>query len=91
MSSIVVRQLEPHHFAVEVAEKDVATRHKVAVRPELLDEHGLARADEADVVREAMAFLLERLPASAIQGDFPLEQLGDHYAEFWDELSLRLS
>lgn len=91
MSSIEVRKLEPDHFAVEVSEKEVTTRHKIAVNPELLEEHGIVTADEARVVEEAMAFLLERLPASAIRGDFPLEQIGDRYEEFWEELAVRLS
>jgi hypothetical protein len=82
--------LEPTRFGVAVTEGEVTTTHKVAVHPDLLDDLGLSDVDPADIVRETFEYLLDREPASAIQGDFPLEQIAEHHPDFYDELAARL-
>lgn len=82
--------LEPTRYGVDVTEGTVTTTHKVAVPPELLDDLGLIDVDPMLVVREAFGFLLDREPASAIQGDFPIDQIARRYPDFYDELRTRM-
>ena len=90
MSDITVRSLGPGRFGVQVREGEVTTSHKVAVSDALLDDLGLRDADPGTVVRETFAFLLDREPASAIQGDFPLEQVATRFPDFYAELRVRV-
>jgi hypothetical protein len=91
MSRITVTPLEPTRYGVEVTEGQVTTTHKVAVPPEFIDDLGLMDLDPIVVVEEAFAFLLDREPASAIQGDFPIDQIAGRHPDFYDELRTRLS
>jgi hypothetical protein len=90
VSQIVVTPLEPTRFGVAVSEGQVTTHHKVAVPEQLVDDLGLGDVDPALIVREAFAFLLDREPAAAIQGDFPIDQIADRYPQFYEELQSRL-
>jgi hypothetical protein len=90
LSDIRVTRLEPGRYGVAVSEGTVTTTHKVALSGELLDDLGLFEVDPLVVVEEAFAFLLDREPASAIQGDFPVEQIAQRYPDFYDELRTRL-
>lgn len=90
MSSVTVRALGPERFAVEVREGSVVTNHKVAVHADVLDDLDLADVDTAEVVRQAVSFLLERETAAGIWEDFPLEQVAARYGDFYDELVTRL-
>ena len=91
MSEVVVRPLEPERFAVEVAEGTVRTHHKVAVHGALLDELGIPDADPSAVARATVDFLLERETAAGLWQDFPVEQVAEHYPDFYDELLVRLA
>lgn len=90
MSDIRVMPLEPDHFSVEVREGTVTRVHKVAVPPQLLDDLGLAGIDQAEIVHETFAFLLDREPGSAILGEFALDQVASYFPDFYDELKVRL-
>jgi hypothetical protein len=90
VSRITVRPLEPTRYGVEVTEGQVTTTHKVAVPPDFLDDLGIPDLDPGVVVEEAFAFLLDRVPASAIQGDFPIDQIARRHPDFYDELRSRL-
>jgi hypothetical protein len=89
--------LGPGRFGVQVTEGDVTTSHEVEVQPEILDDLGLAGADDAvdqvaeQVVRETFAFLLEREPATSILRTFSLIDVSRYFPEFFEELQTRLA
>ncbi|HET6964270.1 MAG TPA: hypothetical protein VFH58_05820 [Acidimicrobiales bacterium] len=91
MSRIVVTPLEPNRFGVEVTEGEVTTSHKVSVPEEFVDDLNLRDVDLGTVVEESFAFLLDREPASAIQGDFPIDQIATRHIDYYDELRTRLN
>ncbi len=86
-----VTALAPGHYGVQVREGPVATSHQVVVPAGFLDDLGLGEVDPRSVVVEAFEFLLDREPASAIRGDFPIDQIAQRYPDFFDELVARLS
>jgi hypothetical protein len=81
----------PHQFGVQVTEGDVTTSHQVTVPENLLDELGLFDTDEEAVVRESIAFLLEREPATSIMDEFSLDVIPRFFPEYSEELTRRLS
>ncbi len=88
MSSVRVTPLAEGRYGVEGT---VTTHHKVAVPADALEDAGIVGADPAAAARETIGFLLDRRPVTAIWPDFPLDQVGQHYPECWDELRRRLS
>jgi hypothetical protein len=91
MSDVEVMALGDDRFAVAVHEGEMTTHHKVAVHWEMLQDLGLGDAEPATVVYETFAFLLDREPAAAIKRDFPLEEVADHFPDYFEELRVRLS
>jgi hypothetical protein len=90
VAGISVVELGPGRFGVQVREGTVTTNHEVAVSDRFVDDLGLSAFARGDIVHEAMAFLLEREPATAILGEFPLEQIAVFFPDFFDELRARL-
>jgi len=88
---IQIQPLAEHEWAVDVTEGTTQTRHRVVVPTELLDDLGLVDADEEQVVRESIGFLLEREPATSIYDEFPLDTVAAQFADFADELRSRLA
>lgn len=91
MSDVTVTPMGPHQFGVEITEGDTTTSHEVTVPEELLDDLGLVDVDEERVVRESIAFLLEREPATSIMQQFSLDVISQYFPEYGEELSRRLS
>jgi hypothetical protein len=96
MSDIDVRHLGPHHFAVTVQESQGTPRldHEVIVDDRFLDDFGLIdpdRAQEEDLVRQAVQFLLDREPATSMDHSFSLSHLGDRFPDFFEEMRARES
>jgi hypothetical protein len=96
MSDIDVRHLGPHHFAVSVKESQGTPRlhHEVIVDDRFLDDFGLIDPDQAqeeDLVRQAVEFLLDREPATSMDHSFSLSDLGDQFPDFFDEMRARES
>jgi hypothetical protein len=88
---IRVQPLAAHEWAVDVTEGTTHTRHRVVVPEDLLDDLGLTGADEQQVVRESIAFLLDREPATSIYDEFPLDTVAGRFPDFADELRTRLA
>jgi hypothetical protein len=88
---IRIQPMAEHEYAVDVTEGTTQTRHRVVVPTDLLDDLGLAGADEETVVRESFAFLLDREPATSIYEEFPLDTVASRFPEFADELRTRLA
>jgi hypothetical protein len=78
-------------FTVEVRQGGRATSHRVSVPAGMLDRMGLAGADEAAVVRESFAFLLEREPNTSILPEFELGVISRYFPEYERELPGRMS
>ncbi len=94
MSTISVRPMANHQYGVQVTEGDVTTSHKVTVPGELLDGWGMVDAgieDEERIVRESIAFLLEREPATSIMDEFDLTVIPRYFPEYSEELPRRLT
>lgn len=81
----------PQEYGVQVTEGDVTTSHRVTVPVSLLDDWGLIDADEEAVVKESIAFLLEREPATSIMQEFSLDVIPRFFPEYSEELPRRLS
>lgn len=90
MPEIRVKPTQRHEFAVEVADGDEVTSHRVIVPDSLLARLGAAGDDEEAVVRESFAFLLEREPADSILPEFSLAIISRYFPEYTDELPARL-
>jgi hypothetical protein len=65
----------------------------VVVPESLLDTLGLLEPAEevlAALVRESLAFLLDRVPADAVEHDVDLDSLADRFSDYLPELRSRL-
>ncbi|MDP9387510.1 MAG: hypothetical protein M3Q48_06165 [Actinomycetota bacterium] len=91
MSEITVTEMGPGEFGVQVREGDTATSHRVQVPESFLDDLLLGDEDQARIVRESFAFLLEREPATSILAEFALPAITGYFPEYPDELRRRLS
>jgi hypothetical protein len=91
MSDIEVTAMGPHEYGVQVTEGDTTTSHRVTVPEELLQDWNLVDADEETVVRESIAFLLEREPVTSIMNEFSLSVISRYFPEYDEELPRRLS
>jgi hypothetical protein len=84
-----ITAMEPGWYGVELQEGDITTAHRVQVPDDLFDA-GLPEAEPEILVREAMAFLLDREPASAILGEFSLADIPRYFPDFTDEMATRV-
>jgi hypothetical protein len=93
MTDIAVTPLEPGVYGVEIVEGHERTGHRVAVPEGLVDELVGPAADvEGErIVREAVGFLLERQPATAIPAEISLDEVADAFADFGEDLRQRLA
>lgn len=80
----------PRVYDVELDTGGQPSRHRVTV-PTDLDRAGLPDAEPERLVRESMAFLLEREPASAILDEFELPLIARYFPEYPQELQRRLA
>src|SRR3954451_14537438 len=88
---IRIQPLAEHEYAVDVTEGTTQTRHRVIVPIDLLTDLGLSGADEQTVVRESIAFLLDREPAKSIYDELPLDTVASRFPDFADALRTRLA
>ena len=82
--------LAEHDFAVAVTEGVETTHHTLHVNEGFRDDLAIADLDEAALAREAVAYLLERAPATAIDVVIDLDQLSYRDQGFFPELRSRL-
>jgi len=67
------------------------TNHRVTVPEGMVEELDLAEVDRERLVRESIAFLLEREPSTSILPEFSLEEIGGFFPEYFQELPARLA
>ena len=81
-----------HAYGVTVVEGDLVTDHKVRATDDFLDALALPDADEEQVVRETIEFLLERRKSTELYEEFDLDIVIDQYPDdYLDELRTRLA
>ncbi|HTX63989.1 MAG TPA: hypothetical protein VMD28_10135 [Acidimicrobiales bacterium] len=91
MREIDVEALGHGRYQVRVREGSSSTDHVVTVPQGFVSKIGLGRTDEATVVEQTFAFLLEREPPAAILADFHLGVVSRYFPEFETELKRRLA
>lgn len=89
-TGITITPMEPDTFGVQLEEGDARTSHRVHVPTELLDDLGLADVDRELIVRETLAFLLEREPPTSILDEFSLDDVAGYFPEYYEELRRRV-
>lgn len=85
-----VTRLDDGNFGVEIRQGSETTNHRVHVPSGLVEDLGLDDVDEEHLVRESMAFLLEREPASSILPEFGLDIIPRYFPEYSEELVRRV-
>jgi hypothetical protein len=80
-----------HEYGVEISEGGVVTGHRVRVDDQLVDDLGIVDLDEQRLVEETIAFLLERLPAAAIDRELGLDAVADRFDDYLPEIRARLT
>jgi hypothetical protein len=80
----------PGVYEVVVGKGASATEHRVTVPAGMVDDLGLTGTDEATLVQESFAFLLEREPATSILRQFELTVIGTYFPEYDREIAHRL-
>jgi hypothetical protein len=92
MTEIRLSPAGEHDYGVTVVEGDIVTDHKVRVTEDFLDALAMPDAEEEDVVRESVDFLLERKKSTELYEEFDLDTIIDQYPDdYLDELRTRLS
>jgi hypothetical protein len=92
MTEIRLQPAGEHDYGVTVVEGDIITDHKVRVTEDFLDALAMPDADEEDVVRESIDFLLERKKSTELYEEFDLDTIIDQYPDdYLDELRTRLA
>jgi len=87
---VTVRASGSGVYQVVVGRGPTATEHEVTVPARMVDDLGLPGTDEAILVQESFAFLLEREPASSILRRFELTVIGRYFPEYEEEIVRRL-
>lgn len=87
---VSITRLDEGNFGVEVRQGSVTTNHRVSVPASLVDDLGLADVDPEQLVRESIAFLLEREPATSILPDFGLDIIPRYFPEYSEEVVRRV-
>jgi hypothetical protein len=91
VSDVTVTPVDEGRVAVEVVEGQTRTSHVVSVPQELLDDLVLDVGDVERLVWESFQFLLEREKATSILPEFSLEQIGDYFPEYRDDIAARVA
>lgn len=87
---VSITRLDEGNFGVEVRQGEVTTNHRVSVPSDLVDDLGLVDVDHERLVRESIAFLLEREPATSILPEFGLDIIPRYFPEYSEEVVRRV-
>lgn len=91
MTTIAVTEMEPLHFGVQVEEGNIVTSCRVRITEGFVDDLLLGDIDETRIVKESLAFLLEREPATSLPSELTLDTIARDHPDYYDELRVRLS
>lgn len=90
MTDITVTPLGGDRYGVAIREGDVSTDHEVRVPADMVEDLRLDDVDPELLVRESVAFLLEREPATSIMSEFSLHDIQGFFDEYYDEITARV-
>lgn len=90
MTDVAITPLDERRFGVAITEGENTTHHEVSVPQEMLDDLVLPPDDAERLVRESVAFLLEREPSTSIRHAFSLNDIASYFPEYPAEIRLRL-
>jgi hypothetical protein len=92
MTDITITPMGEHTYGARVREGDLTTDHVVRVTDDFRDALAVPDADEEQVVRESIGFLLEREKSTELYEEFELDLLIDKFPDdYLDELRTRLA
>jgi hypothetical protein len=91
MTAVHVTPMEPQWFGVEVEEGDTTKGVRVRLTDGLVDDLQLGDIDPVAIVRESIAFLLDRTPGPALPEELSLDRVGAEHPDYYDELRARLA
>jgi hypothetical protein len=91
MTNIAVTDIGDNRFGVEIDEGDLHTGHTVIVPDDFYDQLGPYDIEPQRVVKESVAFLLDREVSAEIEDSFTLDAVADRYPDYFDELRARPS
>jgi hypothetical protein len=91
MTNIAITEIGANRFGVEIDEGDLHTGHTVIVPDDFYEQLGPYDIEPQRVVKESVAFLLDREVSAEIEDSFTLDDVADRYPEYFDELRARLS
>jgi hypothetical protein len=83
---VTVAEQTPGTYVVTTEDGPRSTTHTVLVGPEVPGRLGCAQLPVTELVRLSFDFLLAREPATSILRRFRLEQIGDYFPEYPDEI-----
>jgi hypothetical protein len=87
MPDIDITASGQHEYAVTIAaDGGTQTEHQVRVPESLLEQLGLAAAQEPLLVRASMLYLLEREPASSVLPSFGLDDIARYFPDYPTEI-----
>ena len=87
---VSVTAAAPGVYRVVVGQGQAIQEYRVTVPSSMIDDLGLPGTDEATLVHESFAFLLEREPATSILTSFDLTVIGKYFPEYDREIRRRL-
>jgi len=91
MPDIDIAAADANTYDVTITADDGAqTSHRVWVPPAILTELGLSEAQEPQLVRASMAYLLEREPPSSILSQFGLDEIARFFPNYPTEIGTML-
>jgi hypothetical protein len=86
--AVTVTSTADRGYHVETA---AGTAHDVTIPVALIERLSIDDLDEAQLVRESFAFLLEREPATSILREFSVDVISRYFPEYEDEIRTRLT
>ena len=86
----MVTERQPGRYLVEVSADGSTTTHQVKVPAGLAERLGGPGATDQRLVEESFRYLLEREPNTSILRSFSLDQIGDYFPDWSDEIARRL-
>ena len=89
MAELTVTEQQPGRYLVEVSGGGSTTTHRVQVPAGLAQRLGGPDMTDQGLVEESFRYLLEREPNTSILRSFSLDQIGDYFPGWSQEMAHR--
>jgi hypothetical protein len=90
LAEFTVTERQPGRYLVEVSNGGSTTNHEVHVPAGLAERLGGPGTTDQGLVEESFRYLLEREPHTSILRSFSLDQIGDYFPGWSEEIAHRL-